>query len=141
MKKTGVIALFAIILGLGACNSRQQVNCNIIDLDGKWKLVSIDGMEVKTEREAFLEFNTTDKRIHGSAGCNVINSVYEIDEKNPSMITFKPAQMTMMMCPEMDAENAFVRIYPQITSFTCADDKTTLLFTDKDGKELMRLKK
>jgi heat shock protein HslJ len=142
-KKAWAITLFVmILLGLGACkNSAKRIDCDINDLNGKWKFVSIDGMEVKTEREAFLEFNTSNMRIHGSAGCNIINSTYEIDERNPSKITFKPAQMTMMMCPEMEAENAFSRIYPQIVSFSCIDGKSTLLLLDKDGKELIRLKK
>lgn len=165
MNKKGWISalLVLVMVTLGACNSQKKkkseacqsaeketITCGITDLEGEWKMVSIEGVNVETEREAFLRFDTEAKKIHGSAGCNVLNSVYELKESDPMAISFKPAQMTMMMCLKMEAENAFRRVSPEIASFTfaetpdgkcCAEGKSTLLLLDKDGKELIKLKR
>ncbi len=150
-KKVWWSAIFTFILmgiAMGACSSKKTGTGSSAygtgDLSGRWDIVSLDGKEIKTDREAFLEFDVEKKRIHGNAGCNVINSVYEVNKTKNMEIVFKPAQMTMMACPDMEAENAFVRIYPDIMSFSfgkASDGKTTVSFLNANGREIMKLKK
>lgn len=76
------------------------------ELQGKWLIHEVDGTEVPAgmEKQPFVEFDTTENRMHASAGCNVINGSFQADEKNPSGIKFSRVITTMMACPDMTIE-------------------------------------
>ena len=56
--------------------------------------LSPDGME----KQPFIEFNIAEKRLHGNAGCNLINGAFQVDDENPSAISFPQVISTMMAC-------------------------------------------
>ncbi|MDT8439027.1 MAG: copper resistance protein NlpE N-terminal domain-containing protein [Wenzhouxiangellaceae bacterium] len=95
----------------------------------RWRLIELQGQPVDAEalqREPFLEFDAATGRMHGNAGCNVINGSYAI--KTGLRIAFDERMaMTMMACPDMDTEQLFVEILPTIDNYSLGDDDTMTL--------------
>ena len=115
--------------------------CKANDLSGVWNIFSIEGEVVETETEAFLQFDTQEKRVHGKAGCNMLSFAYETQENNATAIAFKQGISTRMMCIDMETEDQFLRICPEIVSFSIDIEGNTATFYDDEKDELLVLKK
>ena len=72
-----------------------------------------DGME----KQPFIEFNIAEKRLHGNAGCNLINGAFQVDDENPSAISFPQVISTMMACPDMEVEGRVLKALNSVQSF------------------------
>lgn len=44
------------------------------------------------------------KRLHGNAGLQSINGAFQVDDENPSAISFPQVISTMMACHDMEVE-------------------------------------
>ena len=66
---------------------------------------------------AFIEFNIAEKRLHGNAGCNLINGAFQVDDENPSAISFPQVISTMMACPDMEVEGRVLKALNSVQSF------------------------
>lgn len=91
----------------------------VADLNGKWMVSEAGGEAIPSgmENQPFIEFNISEKRIHGNAGCNVINGGYETDGGNVTAISFPQVISTMMMCPDMEVESRILKALNSIQSF------------------------
>lgn len=86
---------------------KKAPDMTIADLNGKWKVVEAMGVAVpdSLENQPFVELNVAERKLHGQAGCNLINGNYETEEGNPASISFPPFISTMMACPDMETED------------------------------------
>ncbi|MFA6779560.1 MAG: META domain-containing protein [Paludibacteraceae bacterium] len=122
---------------------------NALQGDFQWNVVAIAGSEVSPKGDgAFMVFDTVSNKMNGNTGCNIINANYVIDSVNANGISILPGQVTMMACPDMNIEQAFLNVLPTINSFsfqnldsTCCAGQTTLVFLNKEDKEVLKLKK
>jgi Heat shock protein len=75
-----------------------------------WKLVELRGapVENKSGKEAFIVFSAEDMRVHGNYGCNNFTGSYKLEEGN--RISFSQMAGTMMMCMDMEVEQAFSEV-------------------------------
>lgn len=114
----------------------------ITALDGEWKIAEIKGeaLPAKLEKEPFLMFDLKAKRIHGNAGCNMINGGFITEENNPRSISFPAVAATMMACPDMSIERKVLDALNAVKSFDVFADKTTGLYAE-DGTQLIVLKR
>ena len=109
-------------------------------LEGAWAIRTVKGAALgETEKTPMLQFTLAEHRVHGNAGCNVINGTFELDPKNPSALTFGPMITTMMACPNMEAETAVLQALAQVQSFRVEGE--TLYLCDASGAELLSLEK
>lgn len=109
-------------------------------LEGAWAIRTVKGAAPgETEKTPMLQFTLAEHRVHGNAGCNVINGTFELDPKNPSALTFGPMITTMMACPNMEAETAVLQALAQVQSFRVEGE--TLYLCDASGAELLSLEK
>ncbi len=86
----GMLAM-ACIAAMTACNSGKHVTAE--KLIGRWNIVEVSGESVKSDK-AFFEFVKEDNmlRLHGNAGCNLINTETDLDEKKTGcFIVFRSA--------------------------------------------------
>ena len=111
------------------------------DLSGEWTIFSIEGKEVALEKEAFLHFNIQEKRVDGKAGCNHLHFAYETPEDDATAIAFKQGMSTRMMCVDMETEHQFLKICPEIASFSLNTEKNAAIFYDGEKREILILKK
>ncbi|WP_300724908.1 META domain-containing protein [uncultured Bacteroides sp.] len=120
---------------------RETPAITIDDLNGKWKIEAVDGVQVaNTENEAFIAFDLANHRINGCAGCNVVNGDFSQEEGKPSSLKFGQLITTMMSCPNMEIESQILQAMNKVCSFGLNQDKSVALL-DADGVEVLTLVK
>ncbi len=115
MKKIGsyLVLIPAIVGMMISCSSTKNVTAK--DLDGTWNVVSVKGEKVTKEEPPFFEINMSEKKVHGNAGCNIINSSIILDESNASAGKFGMPISTMMACPYLKLENKMSKACVEVT--------------------------
>ncbi|MBC7948220.1 MAG: META domain-containing protein [Chitinophagaceae bacterium] len=104
----------------------------------RWVLVDLKGVPVQlsgSNRDAFVEFSTSDKRVSGNGGCNRFNGTYVIEKKGS--IKFNEVVSTKMSCPDIAFETAFLEALNAVDRY---DTEENSLFL-KDGNKVMMILK
>lgn len=98
---------------------RKEADATLSELDGHWNLEFPDDKTAfaNLEKTPFLELKIADKRLHGNAGCNIINGAIVTDENNAASIFFPQVISTMMACPNMDVENRVLKALNSVRTF------------------------
>lgn len=121
---------------------KRAPQMSVAGLEGRWKIVKAGGEPIPDgmENVPFLEFNTREGRLHGNAGCNVINGGYETDESNAAALSFSNVISTMMACPDMKVEQAVLQALNSVKSFGRLED-SRVGFYDENGSLVLELAK
>lgn len=113
-------------------------------LNGRWEIEQAGGQPVPKgmEKQPFLEFDMAQKRLHGNAGCNVINGSLELGEADGSgsALTFGQVISTMMACPDMEVESRILQAINSVKSFGVTDEGNVELYNES-GTVVLLLKK
>lgn len=98
---------------------KKQPAVRLSDLNGKWMISEAGGEAIPSgmEKQPFIEFNISEKRLHGNAGCNIINGSYQVNDENPTAISFPQLISTMMACPDMAVEGRVLKALNSVQSF------------------------
>ena len=121
---------------------KKQPEITLNDLAGKWMITEAYGEVVPEGMEAqpFLEFNLIDMKLHGVAGCNIVNSNLKHDAAIANSLVFHNLIRTMMSCPDMAVEDRVVRALHATT--TLGRGKGAVVgFYDKDGVLVLTIEK
>jgi heat shock protein HslJ len=93
----------------------------------RWKMVKIAGLETfpRLEKDAFIQFDASNSRYHGNAGCNNFNGSYKPDGNK---ISLGAAAMTKMYCggDGMKVEDMFTKIMHTVDSYQIKGDHLVL---------------
>lgn len=138
MKK--YFAAAALLLAMTACGGAKHDKA----LEGTtWKLATMPGIPasaINGEADAFtLRFDPSDTLVSGRTNCNRFFGKYELRDRK---LDFENLGMTRMACPDMQYEDAFVKMLDEVDHFeikgsqlTLSDDKKTLaVFNAVDDK-------
>lgn len=114
MKK--IFAAAALLAAMTACGGSQE---KALPLEGtSWKLAKMDAIPAKAitaEADYFtLEFNAADTLVSGRTNCNRFFGKYELKGQK---LEFENLGMTRMACPEMQYEDAFVRMLDEVDRY------------------------
>ena len=98
---------------------KKEASAKLADLNGKWMISEAGGETIPSgmEKQPFIEFNIAEKTLHGTAGCNVINGSFNVDDANPVAISFPQVISTMMACPDMEVESRVLKALNSVQSF------------------------
>ncbi|MDH6534118.1 META domain-containing protein [Parabacteroides sp. 52] len=111
-------------------------------LAGKWNIVEVKGTVVeKKEKVPFMEFDMSENRLHGNAGCNIFNTAVKLDAQNPAAISFAPAIATMMACLDMELERTVMKSLEEVSAVKAGKTANEMVLVDKDGNTLFVLAK
>lgn len=101
------------------CVAEKEASAKLADLNGKWMISEAGGETIPSgmEKQPFIEFNIAEKTLHGTAGCNVINGSFNVDDANPVAISFPQVISTMMACPDMEVESRVLKALNSVQSF------------------------
>jgi len=122
----------ASLLGaMAACCGAQ----NNKPLEGTtWKLASMEGIPAEalaSDDDAFtLVFSAEDMSAAGRTNCNLYFGNYETAD---GTLAFGEMGMTRMACPDMEFEDAFMRMLGSVDGFSIVGDRLTLT---GDGRTL-----
>ena len=94
-------------------------------LNGSWKVISIDGKEITAENPTMV-IDIPEGKLSGFAGCNRMFGNIVLDG-TPYGITFTQVGATRMACPDMATEQAFLSMLEKITTFQPIDNNRAAL--------------
>ena len=110
---------------------------NMDFLNGAWRVTAINGQPNSNEVVQFV-FDLPEKKIHGNAGCNIINGEITIDPDVTNSVQFSNIASTRMMCPDIATETAvLVALEETEKAFAKSDD--TVTFVNHSGKPVLQL--
>ena len=123
MKK--YFAAAALLLAMTACGGSQK---KALPLEGTtWKLAKMEAIPAKAidaEADFFtLEFNAADTMVAGRTNCNRFFGKYELKGQK---LEFENLGMTRMACPDMQYEDAFVKMLDEVDRFEIKGAELTL---------------
>lgn len=104
----------------------------------RWVPTHVNGKAVvvqKNQREAWIVFEPKELRVTGSGGCNRISGGYRA--ASGGRLTLEKVASTMMACPDMAGEQAFLKALEKTTRFRIAGRQLELF--DAGGRTVMRL--
>lgn len=93
----------------------------------KWKLIELKGKKVADKinnKEPFLLLEGAENRYSASGGCNGIGGTFTLTKMGK--IKFSLGVSTMMMCPDMSAENGLKDVLSETDNYTISADGNTL---------------
>lgn len=122
MKK--IFAAVTLLVAMTACGGRAHHD---LSLEGTtWKLTSMTGIPssaINKEDDYFtLEFNA-DTMVSGRTNCNRFFGKYV---KKDRKLDFENMGMTRMACPDMEYENAFVKMLDDVDRYEIKGSELTL---------------
>lgn len=109
------------------------------ELQGKWNIVEVNGEKVAVDEPPFFEFDIQAGKLHGNAGCNIVNSSVVLDDKDASAVSFTQAMSTMMACPNMDLESSVLKSMEMVRSVKGGKDANEMNLLDEAGNVLFVL--
>lgn len=117
----------------------KRHNADVIS--GAWKVLTIEGKSVE-EYPIQLVIDVPELRIHGNAGCNIINGIIGLDRKKDWFIQFHSLMATRMMCDPktMAIERDLMVALEEVEIIKMIDGNTCSLL-DKNRNEVLALKK
>lgn len=112
------------------------------DLGGRWEIVEAGGVQIPQglEKQPFLEFNVGEMRVHGNAGCNIINGGFQLDDalvNGKASIAFSQMISTMMACPDMEIESRILKSLGEVKAFAKLEDGKVGLYNGEDALVLV----
>ena len=136
MKKIFYPLALAFLLLFNACemfkktadttSNQGAMETNVIT-GKKWKLIELNGKKVADKvnnKEPFLLLEAAENRYSASGGCNGIGGTFTLTKMGK--IKFSLGVSTMMMCPDMSAENGLKDVLSEADNYTISADGSTL---------------
>lgn len=123
-----------------ACASSQKTVA-IDDMKGAWTIVSVNGKAIQNpENEAFIDFNTDENVITGSATCNNFRGVIVINENDRNKFQLENIASTRMACPDMETEQ---KIFEALNAARSTQNLSNgnLALLNESGETVLELKK
>lgn len=135
------IAIIAVIssLSIQSCNSIKPIDK--ASLEGQWILKSLNGEAADSLFKGpipTINFDLSENKISGNAGCNLYNGVFSLNEKNE--FSAPTIASTMMLCMEENQETLFLEELSK-NNITINVIKDSLLTFTLDGKVLLEFQK
>lgn len=110
-------------------DAAQSSSVKTVSLQGtKWILVELMGAPVdakELQKQPFLQLQSTNQRVVGTAGCNNFNGQYELDEAKLS-IRFGKIATTLMACEHMEVEAQFLELIETVDNYSLNGRTLTL---------------
>ena len=109
-------------------------------IDGAWQVVAVNGDRMAVNDEMRMVIDVAEGRVHGNAGCNMINGTVIVDSEQTSSIQFCSLIATRMSCPDLNKETDLLLALENVTSWK-KQGSDHIILTDAKGKELVKLRK
>lgn len=112
---------------------------NLEFLNGAWQVTAIHGTEVPAGTSIKVVIDVDECKIHGNAGCNILNGTVVVNLDKGNGIEFKDLATTRMTCPAIATEQAFLLALEEVDTCTEGPSSDRALMKDSDGKTILTL--
>ena len=128
--------LFVLFLVVVCVNCSPKLSPDVGWARQRWVVTEMKGIPVQQSggrRDAFIRFETDEKRFTGNGGCNQINGGYAVDNKE---IRFGEVVSTKMSCEDIAFEGTFLDLLSKVDRF---EQKGNDLFLKRKKEVLLVL--
>ncbi len=108
-------------------------------LNGAWKVTVIEDRDIAANIRFVLD--TSEGRIHGNAGCNLLNGTIVINYDKGSGIEFQNLATSRMTCPDIAEEQAFLLALEQVSTAVPGKNDDTAYLCNSAGQKIITLKR
>lgn len=92
---------------------------NLSFLNGAWQVTTIKGTPVPASTAIKVVIDVDECKIHGNAGCNILNGTVVVNLDKGDGIEFKDLATTRMTCPDIATEQSFLVALEEVA--TCVE--------------------
>lgn len=112
---------------------------NLAYLNGAWRVTEIDGAPITANVKIVID--TQEYKVHGNAGCNVLNGDIVVNLDKGDGIEFKNLATSRMMCPDIATEQAFLLALESVSTAGKGKTADTAVLKNSAGQVIIALKR
>lgn len=112
---------------------------NLAFLNGAWRVTEIEGAAISANVRIVIDVD--EHKIHGNAGCNVLNGDIIVNLDKGNGIEFKNLATSRMMCPDIATEQAFLLALESVDNAAKGSSPDTALLKNAAGQTIILLKR
>ncbi len=98
-------------------SKKHQMTLSDQILDGEWTIAEVNGRKVTGEERPYITFSTSEGRIYGSNGCNIINGDYQVADGS-NALSFANVLTTQKACADAPFEYEINQALAKINSYS-----------------------
>lgn len=110
-------------------------------LNGAWAVTAINGQPVPQTAEIKIVIDTDECRVHGNAGCNMLNGAIVVNLDKPDAIEFKDLSTTRMTCPDIATEQSFLLALESVDTAVKGANANEAVLKDRSGNAVLTLRR
>lgn len=108
-------------------------------LNGAWKVDTIKGVKVPSSANVKIVIDVDDCKVHGNAGCNLLNGEITVNLDKSDGIEFKNLATTRMACPDMATEQQFLLALEMVDTATMGANENEAVMKDAQGNVVLTM--
>ena len=112
---------------------------NLSFLNGAWQVTTIQGTPVPANTAIKVVIDVDECKIHGNAGCNILNGTVVVNLDKGDGIEFKDLATTRMTCPAIATEQSFLLALEQVDTCVEGASSDQAIMKASDGQPLLTL--
>lgn len=110
-------------------------------LNGAWKVTAINGQKVPAEADIRIVIDTDNCKLHGNAGCNMLNGEITVNLDKPDAIEFKNLATTRMTCPFIATEQSFLVALESVDTAVKSAGGAEAVLKDNAGNTVITMRR
>ncbi|MCM1163449.1 MAG: META domain-containing protein [Muribaculaceae bacterium] len=112
---------------------------NLSFLNGAWKVLSLHGRPIPQTANVRVVIDIDECKIHGEAGCNVLNGEVVVNLDKGDGIEFKNLATSRMTCPDIATEQEFLLALEEVDTAVKGSAPDEALMKDASGNVVITL--
>lgn len=112
---------------------------NLAFLNGAWRVTEIEGAAISANVRIVIDVD--EHKIHGNAGCNILNGDITVNLDKRDGIEFKNLATSRMTCPDIATEQAFLLALESVDNAAKGSTPDTAVLKNAAGQTIISLKR
>lgn len=125
----------------GGATSMIMRKSNLDFANGAWTVTKIGNTPVPQGAEMQLVIDIPELKIHGNAGCNVLNGEIRINPDVQNSLEFTDMATTRMTCPFIESEQQLIQALESARKVSATANSDIIFLSDAAGKTVVVLKR
>lgn len=128
-----------VLLSSSATPVMKLRHHNLAFLNGAWRVTEIEGAAISAKISIVIDVD--EHKIHGNAGCNLLNGDITVNLDKRDGIEFKNLSTSRMTCPDIATEQAFLLALENVDNAAKGSAPDTAVLKNAAGQTIITLKR
>lgn len=112
---------------------------NLQFLNGAWQVTTIQGIPVPANTAIKVVIDIDECKIHGNAGCNILNGSIVVNLDKGNGLEFKDLATTRMTCPAISTEREFLLALEEVDTCVEGASPDQAIMKSQNGSQVLTL--